>query len=164
MNQLGFHLTPNHLMQYIKEKAIKFVKTQGRVKCIWGLPSLTERLGSCDVPQVSDPTSTGGLTSSTTWLTTMCSHSFTTCSNNSMFNMMRDTKIWCSMMDAKLTTWIQLSFAVQLQVKLTKPFCNTYFNCQGSLPTNDPRSSLNPKFKQKPNSLKVTICFYELII
>ena len=43
-------------------------------------------------------------------------------------------------------------------------FCNTHINCQGSLPTNDPSSSLNPKIQTKPKSLKVTICFYELII
>ena len=65
MHQLGFHLTPNHLMQHIKAKSDKICKTQGRVKCIRGLPSLTEKLGSYDVPQVSDLTSTDGLTSST---------------------------------------------------------------------------------------------------
>ena len=41
---------------------------------------------------------------------------------------------------------------------------NTYLKYQGSSYTNDPRSSLNPKFKQKPKSLRFTIQFYELII
>ena len=97
-------------------------------------------------------------------LTTTCSPSFTTCSNNAMFNMMRDTKYDARWWMQKLTTWIQLSFVVQLQVKLTKPFHNTNINCQRSLPTNDPRSSHNPKIQSKPKSLKITICFYELII
>ena len=57
-----------------------------------GLALFTEKSGSCDVPQLSDPTSTDGLTSSATRLTTTCSPSFTTRSNNAMFNMMRDTK------------------------------------------------------------------------
>ena len=92
MHQLGFHLTSNHLMQYKKAKAKLICKTQGRVVCIRGLPSLTEKLDSYDVPQISDPPSTDGLTSSTTWLTTTCSPSFTTRSNNAMFNMMRDIK------------------------------------------------------------------------
>ena len=38
------------------------------------------------------PTSTGGLTPSTTWLATTFSLSFTTRSNNAMFKMMRDIK------------------------------------------------------------------------
>ena len=55
-----------------------------------GLALIVGKLGSGDVPQISNPTSTGGLTSSTTWLTTKFSLSFTTRSNNAMFNMMRD--------------------------------------------------------------------------
>ena len=151
-------------MQCRKAKAKLICKSQGRVVCIQGLPSLTEKSGSCDVPQVFDPTSTDGLTSSVTWLTTTCSPSFTTRSNNAMFNMMRNTKHDARWWMQKLTIWIQLSFAVQLQVKQLNLFRNTYINCQGSLSTNDPRSSLNPKFQTKPKSLKVTICFYELII
>ena len=93
-----------------------------------------------------------------------CSPSFTTHSNNAMFNMMRNTKHDARWWMQKLTIWIQLSFAVQLQVKQLNLFRNTYINCQGLLSTNDPRSSLNPKFQTEPKSLKVTICFYELII
>ena len=66
MHQLGFYLTLNHLMQYRKAKAKLICKTQGRVVCIRGLPSLTEKSGSYDVSQVFDPTSTDGLTSSAT--------------------------------------------------------------------------------------------------
>ena len=133
MHQLGFHLTPNHLMQYRRAKAKLICKTQGRVVCIRGLPSLTKKSGSCDVPQVFDPTSTDGLTSSATWLTIMCSPSFTTRSNNAIFNMMRDTKYDAWWWMQNLTIRIQLSFAVQLQVTLTKPFQNTNINCQRSL-------------------------------
>ena len=66
MHQLGFYLTLNHLMQYRKAKAKLICKTQGRVVCIRGLPSLTEKSGSCDASQEFGPTSTDGLTSSTT--------------------------------------------------------------------------------------------------
>ena len=58
------------------------------------------------------------------------------------------------------TTFLRGTVASQL----IKPFSQHPINCQGSLSTNDPRSSLNPKFQTKPNSLKATICFYELII
>ena len=68
------------------------------------------------------------------------------------------------MMDTKInnlnTTFLHGTVASQT----TKSFHNTYINCQGSSSTNDPRSSLNPKFQTKPKSLKVTIRFYELII
>ena len=151
MHQLGFHLTPNHLMQYIKAKAIKICKTQGRFKCIRGLPWLTEKSGSVDVPQLSNPTSTDGLTSSSTWLTTTCSLSFTTRSNNAMFNMMRDIKHDAWWWIQQLITGIQLSFAVQLQANnYLNHFVNSnnYFKYQESSYANDPRSSLNPKFKQ----------------
>ena len=53
MHQLGFHLTPNHLMQYIKAKAIKICKTPGRLKCIRGLPWLSEKSGSGDVSDLN---------------------------------------------------------------------------------------------------------------
>jgi len=151
MHQLGFYLTLNHLMQYRKAKAKLICKTQGRVVCIRGLPSLTEKSDSCDVPQVFDPTSTDGLTSSATWLTITCSPSFNTRSNNTMFNMIRNTKHDAWWWIQKLTTGMQLSFVVQLQVKLTTPFQNTNINCQRSLPTNDPRTSRNQKFKQNLN-------------
>ena len=69
------------------------------------------------------------------------------------------------MMDAKInnlnTTFLRGTVASQTNENLVR---NTYLNCQGSLSTTDPRSSLNPKFQTKPKSLKVTICFYELII
>ena len=41
MQQLGFHLTPNHLMQYRKAKAKSICKTQGRFKCIQGDEDMT---------------------------------------------------------------------------------------------------------------------------
>ena len=151
MHQLGFHLTSNHLMQYWKAKAKSICKTQGRFKCIRGLPSLTEKSDSGVGPQLSNPTSTDGLTSSTAWLTTTGSPSFTTRSNNTMFNMMRDTKYDARWWMQKLATWIQLSFTVQLQANLTKSFRNTHINCQRSLSTNDPRTSPNQKFNQNLN-------------
>ena len=136
MHQLGFYITPNHLMQYRNMKEKSICKTQGRFKCIRDLPSLTEKSGSGVVPQVSNPTSTDRLTSSATWLTTTCSPSFTTRSNNAMFNMMWNTKhdAWWWMQ--KLITWIQLSFTVQLQTNNWINLfinSNTYFKHQGSL-------------------------------
>jgi hypothetical protein len=65
MQQLGYHSTPNYLMQQIITTSdIKIYKTQGRVKCIRGLPWLVGQSGSSEVPQISNPTSTGGFPSS----------------------------------------------------------------------------------------------------
>ena len=162
MHQLGFHLTSNHLMQYWKAKAKSICKIQGRVVCIRGLPLLTEKSGSYDVSQVFDPTSTDGITFSTTWLTTTCSPSFTTRNNNAMLNMMQNTKHDARWWMQKLTTWTQLSFAVPLQIKLTKHSRNTNTNCQRSIPTNDPRTSLNQKFKQNLNHQRLLFAFLRI--
>ena len=71
------------------------------------------------------------------------------------------------MMDAKVknlnTTFLHGTVAnPQLLNIFHNPY--TYFKYQGLFYTNDPRSSLNPKIQTKPKSLKVTICFYELML